>query len=168
MDANQTCELVLSCIRKSNLNFNIVESLIVTIKKSFIKNKDGSFRRSDLKTEDFSTKKQESKIPLQQTLGPTKNESILTNTTSQQYPFPNLVYKMQSFLPSLFNQPCTNLSQMNQTKFHQPLNSSTTFPQSGAQFPKVLIQPPTKSLEEFTYPLVHLLHHSPKRRKSQT
>jgi hypothetical protein len=102
------------------LNFNIVES-------PFIKNKGGSYRRSELKTEDVSTKKQESKIPLHQTLGLIKNESTLTNTISQQChqdSLLNFAYKQQSFWPSLFNQPYTNHSQMKQTKFHQPLNSS--------------------------------------------
>ena len=49
MDANQTSELILSNIKMSNLNFNIMESpfsLTITIKKSFIKNKDGTLRKS--------------------------------------------------------------------------------------------------------------------------
>ena len=59
MDANQTSELLLSYIRKSNLNFNIVESpfsLTVTIKKSFIKNKNGSLRHSGLDSNTTSAK----------------------------------------------------------------------------------------------------------------
>ena len=51
MDATQTCELVLSYIKKSNLNWSIAESpftVTVTLKKSFIKNKDGSSRESGL------------------------------------------------------------------------------------------------------------------------
>jgi hypothetical protein len=49
MDANQTSEILLNLIRRSNLNFNIIEfpfSLTVTVKKSFIKNKNGSLRTS--------------------------------------------------------------------------------------------------------------------------
>ena len=49
MDANQTSDLVLSFIKRSNLNFNIVESpfsLSITIRKTFIRNKDGTMRRS--------------------------------------------------------------------------------------------------------------------------
>ena len=53
MDANQTSELLLNIIRKSNLNFNIQESpfsITVTLRKSFIKEKNGSFRCSGLET----------------------------------------------------------------------------------------------------------------------
>ena len=53
MDANQNGELVLSYIKRSNLNFNIMESpfsLTITIKKSFIENKEGTLRRSGLQT----------------------------------------------------------------------------------------------------------------------
>ena len=49
MDANQTSEAILNLVRKSNLNFNIIESpfsVTITIKKSFIKNKNGTFRKS--------------------------------------------------------------------------------------------------------------------------
>ena len=53
MDANQTSDVLLNLIRKSNLNFKIDESpftLSITIRKSFIKNKDGTLRRSGLET----------------------------------------------------------------------------------------------------------------------
>ena len=49
MDANQTSEVILNLVRKSNLNFNIIESpfsVTITLKKSFIKNKNGTFRKS--------------------------------------------------------------------------------------------------------------------------
>ena len=51
MDANLTCEQILKYIKLSNLNFNIVESpfsATITIKKTFIKNKDGTSRISGL------------------------------------------------------------------------------------------------------------------------
>ena len=68
MDPNQTCEVILNNIRRSNLNFSIIESpftLTVTIKKSFIKNKDGKLRASGLdptliKKEEIFFPKQES------------------------------------------------------------------------------------------------------------
>jgi hypothetical protein len=66
MDANQTSELLLSCIRKSNLNFNISESpfsLTVTRKKSFIKNKDGTVRRPQLGNLGFETFQKDSSTP---------------------------------------------------------------------------------------------------------
>ena len=51
MDAKETCDSVLTYIKKSNLNWNIVESpfsVTITLRKSFIKNKDGSFLQSGL------------------------------------------------------------------------------------------------------------------------
>ena len=51
MDANLTCEQILRYIKLSNLNFNIVEtpfSATITLKKTFIKNKDGTSRKSGL------------------------------------------------------------------------------------------------------------------------
>ena len=51
MDANLTCKQILKYIKLSNLNFNIVESLFsatITLKKTFIKNKDGTYRISGL------------------------------------------------------------------------------------------------------------------------
>ena len=51
MDAYQTSEVLLSYIKMSNLNFSLVESpfgVTITLKKSFIKNQDGSLRRSGL------------------------------------------------------------------------------------------------------------------------
>ena len=51
MDANQTCDTILKYIKDSNLNFSIVESpfsATITIKKTFIKNKDGTSRLSGL------------------------------------------------------------------------------------------------------------------------
>ena len=51
MDAKDTCESVLTYNKKSNLNWNIVESpfsVTITLRKSFIKNKDGSFLQSGL------------------------------------------------------------------------------------------------------------------------
>ena len=51
MDANQTCEDILKYIKLSNLNFNIVESpfsATITLKKTFIENKDGTSRLSGI------------------------------------------------------------------------------------------------------------------------
>ena len=51
MDANQTCEILMSYIKKSNLNWSITESpfsVSITLKKSFIKKKDGSLCESGL------------------------------------------------------------------------------------------------------------------------
>ena len=53
MDAYQTFELVLSCVKNSNLNFLLNESPFaasITIKKSFIKNQDGSVRAANIST----------------------------------------------------------------------------------------------------------------------
>ena len=51
MDASQTSDLILSIIKKSNLNFSLSESpfsVSIQIKKTFIKDKDGSTRSSSL------------------------------------------------------------------------------------------------------------------------
>ena len=50
-NANITSKALLQLVKKSNLNFNIIESpfsVTITIKKSFIKNKDGTLRSSGL------------------------------------------------------------------------------------------------------------------------
>ena len=57
MDAKQTCEHLLSYIKKSNLNWSIIESpftVTVTLKKSFIRNKDGSFCELGLEESTFT------------------------------------------------------------------------------------------------------------------
>ena len=54
MDANQTSDYLLSLVQISNLNFNLSESpfsLTLNIKKSFIKNQDGSLRSSKIETD---------------------------------------------------------------------------------------------------------------------
>lgn len=75
MDANQTCDLILIYIKKSNLNWNITESpffVSITLKKSFIKNKDGSLCESGLEPTIFPSK-QGKYSPLMVNLYPTKN-----------------------------------------------------------------------------------------------
>ena len=50
MDAYQAFEIILNCVRNSNLNFLVTESPFsasITIKKSFIKEKNGSTRASN-------------------------------------------------------------------------------------------------------------------------
>ena len=47
MDPSETCDLLLRHIKKSNLNYNLSESpfsVMISIKKSFIKDKNGSLR----------------------------------------------------------------------------------------------------------------------------
>ena len=51
MDPFQTCDLLLSYIKKSNLNFSLNESpfaVSVSIKKTFVKNKNGTIRHPSL------------------------------------------------------------------------------------------------------------------------
>ena len=53
MDANQTCDILLSLVKKSNLNFSLSESpfsVSLTIKKTFIKDKNGAPRVSNIAT----------------------------------------------------------------------------------------------------------------------
>ena len=49
MDANQACNVLLSNLKESNLNWNLVESpfsLTINLKKSFIKDREGNPRTS--------------------------------------------------------------------------------------------------------------------------
>ena len=51
MDPNQTCEMILSYLKRSNLNFSLVESpfgMKIVIKKSFIKDMNGISRTSGI------------------------------------------------------------------------------------------------------------------------
>ena len=51
MDASQTCEVLVGFVKNSNLNFKLNESpfsVSIDLKKSFIRNKDGVFRTSNL------------------------------------------------------------------------------------------------------------------------
>ena len=44
MDAKSTADVIISCVKKSNLNYQIQESpfsLLINIRKSFIRNKNG-------------------------------------------------------------------------------------------------------------------------------
>ena len=61
MDANQTSDYLLSLVKISNLNFNLSESpfsLTLNIKKSFIKNQDGSLRSSKIETDKIQDRQQ--------------------------------------------------------------------------------------------------------------
>ena len=51
MNPNQTCEIILAYLKKSNLNFSLVESpfgVNIYIKKTFIKDKNGVLRSSGI------------------------------------------------------------------------------------------------------------------------
>ena len=95
MDPNQTCEVILNNIIRSNLNFTIIETqftLTVTIKKTFNKNKDGKNRVSGLDT--TFPKKEEISFPKQESLKQHKfqnNQDFPGLTTSQENPFLNSI-----------------------------------------------------------------------------
>ena len=58
MDPNQTCEILLSNLKKSNLNFSLSESpfaVTIDIKKSFIKDHHGVSRTSGFSDKNFET-----------------------------------------------------------------------------------------------------------------
>ena len=82
MDANQTSDLVLSFIKRSNLNFNIVESpfsLSIPIKKTFIKNKDGTMRKSGLNATSMEETSVDQKFSsVQLSFVPSQQDSIPT------------------------------------------------------------------------------------------
>ena len=51
MDPNQTCEILLSNLKQSNLNFSIAESpfaVTINLKKTFIKDQNGVSQSSGL------------------------------------------------------------------------------------------------------------------------
>ena len=51
MDAFETCDLLINCLKKSNLNYLLNESpfgVTINIKKKFIKNTDGTIRSPSL------------------------------------------------------------------------------------------------------------------------
>ena len=100
MDANQTFEVLLSYIKKSNLNWSIAEStfsVTVTLKKSFIKNKDGSLRETGLETSTFTINSTSSPVKVHcpiikpdRTIS-TNMQQALANPTRlklQQFPLP--------------------------------------------------------------------------------
>ena len=58
MDSNQNCEIILSNLKKSNLNFSLSESpfaVTIDIKKSFIKDHHGVSRTSGFSDKNFET-----------------------------------------------------------------------------------------------------------------
>ena len=51
MDPNQTCEVILTQMKRSNLNFSLVETpfgVKINIKKTFIRDQNGVPRRSGI------------------------------------------------------------------------------------------------------------------------
>ena len=56
MDPNQTCEVIVSHLKQSNLNFNLVESpfgVKIDIKKTFIRDQNGVPRTSGISDRNF-------------------------------------------------------------------------------------------------------------------
>ena len=104
MDANLTCEQILRYIKLSNLNFNIVESpfsATITLKKTFIKNKDGTSCLSGLDISPNqvlipSTQSDEHKFSPETQQYPRKSFSTTKNTLKSEP-------KYEQYFPSNFN-----------------------------------------------------------------
>ena len=91
MDANQTCDLLLSYIKKSNLNWSITESpfsVSVTLKKTFIKNKDGSLCESGLEPTTFPSQQGKSSTLMKPSC-PSMPSSLQQQTQVNPYPTKN-------------------------------------------------------------------------------
>ena len=156
MDANQTCEILLSYIKKSNLNWSIAESpftVTVTLKKSFIKNKDGSFRESGLDTPNFTSNsssthqlQQIHKIPMKITNDPYTSQSTFSTTLQQALANPTTT-NMQHFpFPANFKEKHSKpniSSDFEQPKLLTSLNLNVKQPMSN---PKIIQQIPSPIL----------------------
>ena len=123
MDAKETCESVLSYIRKSNLNWNIVESpfsVTITLRKSFIKNKDGSLLKSGLDPTNLDNQTQT--VPLH-TKQPSSNtfmeEKKPFNNTIKQQQYSSIDFAM--FNTDSMSQQPMNSSEYNPKLFHDPI-----------------------------------------------
>ena len=133
MDANQTSEAVLNLIRKSNLNFKIEESpftLTITIRKSFIKNKNGNIRSSGFENSS-STVLQENPAPFpwdqnfDNIHSNLKNPLSSNSTASLKEPAPCTPKK---YCESLVHKTTNNREQ--QQSFMNPMEQSVIYPRN--------------------------------------
>ena len=160
MDAQETCESVLKYIKKTNLNWNIVESpfsVTITLRKTFIKKKDGSFLKSGLTsfTQESSSAPPYSPNTFQ--LKPNSTTRAKTEPFQQQQlpplmkaPIPNPIhlqqhssqpvnsnmsnFKQQSFINMDFlPMPKTNPLTHQPTYYSQPVSSATDFSMSDSK-----------------------------------
>ena len=133
MDAKETCESLLSYIKKSNLNWNIVESpfsVTITLRKSFIKNKDGSSLKSGLD-------------PLTKIV---QSAPLIMLQPSQIHP------EQTPLHTSMKQQQCSTRNFMKPTldqmkEFISPINLSTFKPKEDPQF-----SPPKPIKKQFSMP----------------
>ena len=114
MDAKETCESLLSYIKKSNLNWNIVESpfsVTITLRKSFIKNKDGSLMKSGLDPTNLDNQTQT--VPLH-TKQPSSNTFM-----EEKKPFNNTIKQQQysSIDFAMFNTDSMSQQPMNPSEY---------------------------------------------------
>ena len=136
MDANQTCDLLLSYIKKSNLNWSITESpfsVSVTLKKTFIKNKDGSLCESGLEPTTFPSQQGKSSIHMK----PSCQQQTLVN------PYPT-----KNTLPSSFlDQPMakTTFNLLNPSMNNTSLNSMTSSVTKDTRISQINIIPSSES-----------------------
>ena len=111
MDPIQTCELLLSSLKQSNLNFHLIESpfsVKIEIKKSFIRNQNGAIRSSGLAPNPKLSLEVEKKV-LEDTIAKNQvyetknnklqleNTSLLTQLSELQLEFDSLKVDMGQF-----------------------------------------------------------------------
>ena len=95
MDANQTCESILGFVKFSNLSYNLSESpfsVNINIRKSFIKDKTGTLRSSNIGRFDSTepkTSKSELEVEIESlkaTIVQHKSENIYCHTKARLRP----------------------------------------------------------------------------------
>ena len=95
MEASKTCDLLITYVKKSNLNFCLNESpfaISISIKKTFVKDKNGISRNSKLsqfEQQDFSF--QDQNVPLQTTVA-----NLETYQESLKHAISNMDIKLQA------------------------------------------------------------------------
>ena len=171
MDADQTCELIISFVRKSNLNFSLIEtpfSVSIEIKKAFIKNKNGLPRASKLSRENeiFSDEKREESDKIKKDKGdllPPSTNTKVTLPTVNTSPFTvmPLSIKVQtntnSFLTPL-NKPKDNTTP-SYPHFHSNNNDPLPLPISNCskkiQYMNTQTLPPSMNIPCFKSTMAH-------------
>ena len=141
MDASQRSDLILSLIRKSNLNFSLTESpfsVSILIKKSFIKNKDGSFRTPTMEQSEFQG-----------------SQHLLRNSQHHGMHLPQHVDAREG------DPPQVPLISQNDQNPEQVLSPNTYFPPPNLQkIPKnPTIHTPYHPAPEAAHHQVHAIHH---------
>ena len=114
MDAYQTCDSILKVIKNSNLNFCLTESpfsVTITLKKSFIKNHDGTMRSSGISRDSCQHVKQTEVLQVQNKKFKTeinKHEEEIEDLKQSIQEHSSLLEKVKMKLNTSFTSPESN------------------------------------------------------------